>query len=299
MSQQPTILLCIEDGFSFRSTIGCVAKETSQMTLIFKPDSLTISAKNVKETAIHEVDINCRCNSIQYIYNCRDMNGQLLKEYPLFQESDKICGALKDIVKKDSLVIYQFEGSPPSIRKFIPGIDLNTPDATFLTPIQSEFVKYELPHIYSSEPTAVISNDELWRLCKRFSANTCNTLTLTTQSSGIEVRGMRTNGVKTFEKIIPGPIKQTNNNELLLYFLGGASGDPIPETIAKEITTSITAETIKTLTKLHTVGHKEGIVWINLEEDKPLRIIVGIGMDNNKLYGRYTLWIKNEPPKTK
>jgi len=267
---QPLFLAYFVEAYTLRNVLANIYKEVGQMTTIFTKEHILTSVRNKDNYATIEFKIKT-CELQKYEYNAVDEAGNLLAEFPVGLETQKMMLATKTIGRKDGLCIYMHPEKHSVYVKTIASSNGSRPNPVSI--IQEAtldgYEYYELPPYKRSDdnPNVSVYAKEFSTMCNAMVVNKCSCVDIVPYETGVLFRGIA-----------------ADKSEIRIEPFGNcvcAEGEEEPTPIR------IPIKTIKALSKINafsTTGSKIKIY----HEGGPLKMVSPVGT-----YGTYTIVLKN------
>lgn len=305
-SLQFSFLIQINDGFSFRNTIGMMKNEVDRVTMILPPSGdIEMSFINRDGYAIHIINLKTE-EFGRYIYNFEDETGDLLPSYPISFETSEMFSTTKGIGRRDGIRIYLLKGDT---KLNVQAIKHSTKDpgrygASFVKVLNIEPVKYTASTEYSEQPNVRIQSKEFAEICAQASAAKCAALEIIGHQNGVTLKGKKQDGsdasIERFtsqvnvRSVVDHNSYHHNCSDQILGDPHNCSKSPVKLNIVDEeesMRTRVPIQTVKSLAKIHNISPSGTMLRFHFKEKKPAKLKSPIGT-----YGKYTIYLKDRPP---
>lgn len=272
------------DGYSLRNVIAFLRQTCTTVNMVFTPENIYIKEEDTSSTIL--VDCEIRMEDItDYKYDVHDEDGNLIPMIFCGFNTMDMQKATKGAGKKDGVKMFIREGDPNIYIELL-HTSMETGNSMGLKfvpimvrePIPFNTIPYESQHPNARPPIAQFS-----KFCSEIHSMKCTKVTVIAFENGILIQGYENKFVRSVQsfgtvpnsaKINKGNFHSANKPRLNIRF---------PEEKSR-----ITIETliIKTMAKFNNLC-PTGVIKIYVEENKPLKIVSGIGC-----YGSITLYVK-------
>lgn len=309
MEQAETLFFVhILDGYSFRNTIGMIKSEIDYATMVLSPHTIEISFINTNKRAGYKIVLNVH-DLAMYRYNIRDEDGNYLPEYPIAFETEEFFNTTKGIGRRDAVRLYWLEGD----NKFnVQPMKTSTKDpgragALFVKILNMEYIRYDIPKGYPSEPNIRVQAKDFADICAQGNTLKCSRLEIVGEPNRITFKSILPNNtlasVNRFVSHVDIPRKTPtttiSNIDEVDQLIGNLRISEAPMmtnhslslNIMKNedlMTVSVPISTVKALSKIHNISPSGTLLRFYFGENKPVKIETNIGT-----YGTCTICLRN------
>jgi hypothetical protein len=308
-ASQTLFLIHIMDGYSFRNTIGIIKSETDYATMVLSPRSIDISFINSSKCAVHKININTQ-ELTMYRYNIRDVDGNLLPEYPIAFDTNEMFNTTKGIGRRDGIRLYWLAGDT---KINVQPMKSNTKDpgrasALFVNILNMEYTRYDISGGHSVEPNVRVQAKDFADLCSQANTLKCSVLEIIGCSNGVTFKGIMPNqtmaSINRFQSQtdVPKTLAVATNMDEIDNIIGSlrvgdgpgpvaASSSGLSLNVMKSedfMTVRVPISTVKALSKIHNISPAGTLLRFYFAEGKPTKLESPIGT-----YGVYTICLRN------
>lgn len=304
-TSQALFLMHITDGYSFRNTIGIIKSETEYATMIISQTSIEISFLNSSKCAVHKIVLRPQEFAL-FLYNIRDTDGNLMKEYPIAFETNEMFNNTKSIGRRDGIRLYWMAGDT---KINVQPIKMSTKDpgragASFVKIHNQEYVRYDTG-THNADPNVRVPAKDFADLCSQANTLKCSSLDVVGQSNSVAFKAILANntiasinrfGLQNETPKTNRPVANMDEIDNLLGNLRVTDTAAAPTTglslniIKSEdfMTVRVPISTVKALSKIHNISANGTLLRFYFGEGKPTKIESPIGT-----YGSYTICLRN------
>jgi hypothetical protein len=296
--------LHITNGYAFKNLLNILRGETKNSSMLLSPDNIEISFVNNNNCGLHNISINPHEN-IEWIYNAKDDDGELLSHYPIGFNCVEFYNAIKNTGMNDSIVVFSMKGDNTIMIQPIRAASTEIGEFTLLKidMLEMEHVSYNV-ETYKTSPNIKMLSKNFSHVCSEVNNVKCEYINIEGDGKHVILRGF--NGVKkevyfkTFDDLT-----NTNNNKKRVIANNVADLDNLISNInisenAKAgpklniinnnvVKVKVPISTFKSLSKIDNISPKGSMLrFYFLKKDDPIKIETVIGT-----IGVYQLYLKN------
>lgn len=309
-SSEVNFLLHVQDGYSLRNTLGIAKAETTNLTIIFRPNSVNISYNN-KSCACHIIKLKPTQFPI-YNYNFVDEDGNVMDKYELTVDATELYSTTKGTGKNDALRIYWLKSENNRICVQIlkaTNRGMGNASAAYVNIIQNpgqDIVEYVVDKSVINEnvaPNVSIAAKSFGDTCNNITALKCVAMEIIGSKKMVTFNGIGTNNsiqttseyksqVNAVSESLNSPSGNIDSYLSNLIMPTEVSNNNINFTLLPAdqiVTVRIPASTAKSMSKIYNVSaNKTNTLDFYFVRGKPIHIVTQIST-----YGTYTIVIRN------
>lgn len=281
MNTRTLFMAEITDGHTFKNTVGMIKNEQDVITLLVSKYKITITFVNKGDNAIHDI-ILTTTDFHDYNYNITN-----LEECPITVNASELFTAIKPVGKKDSLkILWKEDQKKLSIQPIKSSKDSGHSSVSFINIINKEYVKYEFINYYTLDDHCIkMQNREFSYICNQASTQKCKYLEITACSNKLFFKGVLTDGSYG---MISQFISNKYDEEKITKVNTGKGKLELNIIDADDIIIKLPLNTIKTLSKLHSIVPPGTELKLYFEVGKPVKIESRIGS-----IGLYNIFLRD------
>lgn len=301
---EPLFMIHILEGYSFRNLMGIVKYEINQASLILSEKSIEISFINSNGRSGHKIVLR-PLDCLKWVYNLRDEEGNLHKEYPIAFDTTELFNITKSIGKKDGIRIYLLPGEN-KLNVQLSKMSTKDPGSAevFVVEILNvEHSRYVSPE-YTTESNIRVLSKNFTEMCGCVIDQKCETLEIEANNNSIIFKGVKANQNVAYIKRYEGQPQNfsqqeqlqlaSNINEIanMMKNLNLDKRKPTGGGLSLNIVNSnsvsikVPIATIKVLSKIHNVAGNTALLKFYVEKKHPLKIELAVGN-----YGSYEIFL--------
>lgn len=300
---QFSFFIQITDAYTFRNTIQIIKSETDQATMILSPNCINISFVNNSKCAVHSINLNVNEFHI-YKYDSRyEEDNTPMHELPITFRTNEMFGPIRNISRKDSIMIFLIKGDNKlSIRPIKSSTKNTGKSKTLYVKIKNAgHVRFTSNTIYPKEANVKIAAKDFVDVCTDANTMKCNYLEIIGQKSGVIFKGLLPNNEVIFNTpfenqnvLFDGTIRNLSELDRVL----GSLQISTPSTINKPnliivkredlMTIKVPISTVKALSKIHNISVQNTWLKFFFVEEGAIKLESPIGT-----YGTYTIYLRN------
>ncbi len=318
--EQFSFFMQISDAYTFRNTIQIIKSETDQATMILSPDTIEMSFVNNSKCAVHKIVLDINEFHI-YKYDIRNEDGTPMNEFPITFRTNEMFGPIKNISRKDGIMIFLLKGDNKlSIRPIKSSTKNTGKSKTLFVKIKNAgHVRFASKTDYSKEANVKVASKDFVDVCTDANTMKCNYLEIVGQKNGVIFRGILPNNEVIFNTpfenqnvLFGGSIRNISELDKILNNLqfnqssssssgsnsGGAatsnnnsSGLKQNLNIVKSedlMTIKVPISTVKALSKIHNISVQNTWLKFFFVEGGATKLESPIGT-----YGTYCIYLRN------
>lgn len=302
---EPLFLMQILDGYAFRNLMGIVKHEINQVSMILSEKTIEISFLGSNGRSAHLIKINT-VELVQWRYNIRDDDDQLVSEYPIAFDTTELFNITKSVGKRDSILIYLLPGENQLNVKLlkVSTKDPGSAEVFMIKILTIEHTRYA-PNEYTNEPNIRILAKNFSEMCGCIIDQKCEHLQIEADNTGIIFTGIQANKSVSYIKRYEAQNSNSSYNREQIQLASNIgdiankmknlnigekkTGPGLSLNVVNSNTISIKVpiSTIKSINKLNNVTNVNGaLLKFTIEVRKPLKISTNISS-----FGQYEIFL--------
>ena len=271
----------VSDGYTLKNTFGMLKNETDEITIVVSKETIKIQFVNKGQYGIHDLCIMTE-ELAEYSY---DILGH--DEYPITVNTTELFNTTKAIGRKDGIKIYWPENFEKlCIQPIKASKETGRASASFINIINKTYTKIDFPND-STESTIKIQNREFSDICQLANTLKCQFMEFSGNANYVIFKGILPDeSCGTMSRYTSNSKKSTSDDANKIS--NGQLELNIVNKVDDVMKIKVPINTIKTLSKLHTISPSGTLLKFSFAPDRPVKIESKIGS-----YGIYKIHLRD------
>jgi len=297
--------LHIIDGYAFKNLLTIIKSETKTATMLLSSDNIEISFINNNSEGLHIINMDPHEN-IEWSYNPRDDNDNLLETYPIGFNGLDVYNTIKNIGMNDSVRLFLIKGENEVMVQPLKSSskDMGQFKIFKFDIIETEYTRYEVGN-YKTTPNIKIYSKSFSDLCSEVANVKCEYINIEGDGEAVTFRGFNGSKKEVYINRYDDLSTTKNNSKPKMVAANISDIDNLiskinvsdiskPKTGLKlkiinedHITVKVPISTFKSLSKIDNISPKGSVLRFYLEKNQPIKIETAIGT-----FGTYQIYLK-------